>query len=112
MALVLVKEDGTGKVDANTYADVADGNAYFEGHLYAAAWELSADDRKAQALVMATRVVDAEFVFNGWKTSNSQALQWPRMECPDPDRAPWTFSVLYSGNNFIGSNVVPPAVVS
>ena len=35
MALVLVKEDGTGKSNANSYADVADGDAYFEGHLYA-----------------------------------------------------------------------------
>ena len=30
MALTLVKEDGTGKPDANSYADVAAGDAYFE----------------------------------------------------------------------------------
>src|SRR3954470_20664836 len=99
--MTLVKEDGTGKIDANTYADVADGNAYFEGHLYAAAWELSADDRKAQALVMATRVVDAEFIFNGWKVNNAQALQWPRFECPDPDRGSSTGSVLFWATNLI-----------
>ena len=34
MALTLIKEDGIGKVDANSYADVADGAAYFEGPLY------------------------------------------------------------------------------
>ena len=38
MALTLVKEDGSGKADANSYADVADGDAYFEGHLYGSAW--------------------------------------------------------------------------
>ena len=38
MALVLIKEDGTAKTDANAYADAADGNAYFEGHLYATGW--------------------------------------------------------------------------
>ena len=31
MALTLIKEDGTGKVDANSYADLADGNAYHDG---------------------------------------------------------------------------------
>jgi len=35
LALTLIKEDGTGKVDGNSYADVADGAACFEGHLYA-----------------------------------------------------------------------------
>ena len=38
MALALVKEDGTGRVDANSYVNVADGDAYFEGHLYATVW--------------------------------------------------------------------------
>ena len=38
MALTLIKEDGTGKSDANAYADAADGDAYHEGHLYASAW--------------------------------------------------------------------------
>lgn len=33
MALTLVKEDGSGKVDANSYADLADANAYHDGHL-------------------------------------------------------------------------------
>jgi hypothetical protein len=35
MALVLLKEDGSGLAGANTYAVVADGDAYHEGHLYA-----------------------------------------------------------------------------
>ena len=38
MALTLIKEDGSGMADANCYADVADGDAYHEGHLYASAW--------------------------------------------------------------------------
>ena len=38
MALTLIKEDGTGKADANAYANVADGDAYHDGHLYATAW--------------------------------------------------------------------------
>ena len=38
MALILTKEDGTGKSDANSYASTADGDAYHDGHLYASAW--------------------------------------------------------------------------
>ena len=85
MALTLVKEDGTGKADANSYADVAEGDAYFEGHLYASAWTGASGASKAAALVMATRLIDAEFQFNGTRTSEGQALQWPREECRDPD---------------------------
>src|SRR4051794_29572781 len=94
MALTLIKEDGTGKMDANSYAELADGNDYFDGHLYPEPWATSADDRKAEALIMATRLIDAEFQFNGWRANEIQALQWPRLNCSDPDRAPWTFSAL------------------
>jgi len=87
MALVLIKEDGTGKPDANAYADVADGDGYFEGHLYAAAWTAATTLQKTAALVMATRVIDAEYQFNGARAVEGQALQWPRENCPDPDGA-------------------------
>src|SRR4051794_30501030 len=86
MALTLVQEDGTGKVDANTYALVAGGDAYHEGHLYATAWTAAITADKEIALVMATRLIDAEFKFNGFKRFNTQALQWPRERCLDPDR--------------------------
>ena len=78
MALVLVKEDGTGKPDANSYADVAGGDSYHDGHLYASAWTGATADKKAAALVMATRLIDSQFQFSGSRTSESQALQWPR----------------------------------
>ena len=48
MALTLVKEDGTGKTDANSYAGVADGDAYFEGHLYANAWTAATEATNGQ----------------------------------------------------------------
>jgi len=87
MSLTLTKEDGTGKADANSYADVTDGNAFHEAHLYPSAWTGATADSKAAALVMAARVIDAEFQFNGVKASAAQALQWPRSACPDPDAA-------------------------
>ncbi len=100
--------------DANSYADSADGDAYFEGHLYSAAWELSAADRKEQALVMATRVIDAAYRFNGWRAHDEQALQWPRENCPDPDKGMSLAVVVLRlrGVNLVDSNVVPPAVIA
>src|SRR5436190_20079239 len=112
MALTLIKEDGTGKVDANSYADVADGDAYHAGHLYAAVWTGATSDDKEKALVFATRLIDSQFQFNGSRANDGQALQWPRFECLDPDRVAWTFSTLVlRRSNFVESNVVPKAVV-
>ena len=112
MALTLIKEDGTGKPDANSYADVADGDAYHDGHLYASAWTGAAADRKAAALVMATRLIDSQFQFNGGRTSASQALQWPRTECPDPDKGLLAVSVLLPIlSDFVDYNLVPVVVV-
>jgi hypothetical protein len=85
MALTLIKEDGTGKVDANSYASAADGDAYFDGHLYATAWTAATLANKEKALVFATRLIDAEYQFAGWKVTEAQALQWPRMSCRNPD---------------------------
>jgi len=115
MSLVLIKEDGTGKVDANTYATMEDGNAYFEGHLYPTpGWQYF--DFKLQSLVMATRLIDAFMQFNGFKAHNDQALQWPRERCPDPDRMGGGWRVtgvgpaIVFGDEFIPSNVVPKAI--
>lgn len=85
MALVLIKEDGTGKIDANAYANAADGDVYHDGHLYAGAWTAASAGNKEAALVMATRLIDSQMRFAGFKANDTQALQWPRRTCPDPD---------------------------
>ena len=72
MALTLIKEDGTGKADANSYASVAEGDAYHEGHLYASAWTGATPSTKAAALVMATRLIDAECQFRGMRAHNGR----------------------------------------
>ncbi len=99
MALTLIKEDGTGKADANAYANAADCDAYHEGHLYATAWVGATAEQKDAALVMATRLIDAEYQFGGVKATFAQALQWPRTECRSPD-----------DEDELPSNTVPKAV--
>jgi hypothetical protein len=113
MALVLIKEDGTGKVDANSYADATDSDAYHEGQLWANTWTSAGADDKEKALVMATRVIDAEYQFNGTRVSDGQALQWPRLNCPDPDK-PSALSGILLGtyDNFVPFNVIPKSVVA
>jgi hypothetical protein len=110
--LTLIKEDGTGKPDANSYADLGDGNTYHAGHLYATAWTAATDEQKAVALVMATRLIDAEFQFNGTRTNAAQALQWPRALCWDPDAIRVPLSVLLPlPSDYVPFDSVPKAVV-
>jgi hypothetical protein len=104
MPLTLVKEDGTGRSDANAYASQLDGEPYHEGHLYATAWSAATSATKDQALVMATRLIDALFQFNGTRSVSTQALQWPREDCRDPDADGWN-------GGTVASNYVPRAVV-
>jgi hypothetical protein len=112
MSLTLIKEDGTGKPDANSYASVADADAYHDGHLYATAWTGASADQKAVALVMATRLVDAEYQFNGTRTTSGQNLQWPRAMCPEPDNVHVPISVLLPiPYDYVQYDTVPKAVI-
>lgn len=108
MALALIKEDGSGLANANAYADVAEGDAYHEGHLYATDWTGASSGTKAAALVMATRMIDAYFQFRGYKAHDSQALQWPREFARDDDALrSHGFAVLVQRDEYFASNAVP-----
>lgn len=78
MSLTLIAEDGSGVANANSYATVAQADAYHDGHLYASAWTAAVTATKEKALVMATRLIDAGVMWKGYKTNAGQALQWPR----------------------------------
>ena len=120
MALVIVKEDGTGRVDANSYASWADGDAYFAGHAYPTPWVFQITQYAASpepALVMATRLIDAYCRFDGFKKSVAQALQWPRQAVVDREadfgvagvglvRQAWPVGPVY-----LSADVVPACVV-
>ena len=84
--LILIKEVGSALTNSNSYASAADGDAYHLGHIYASAWNSATLATKEAALVMASRAIDSVYQFNGFKSSNGQAMQWPRRFCPDPDR--------------------------
>jgi hypothetical protein len=112
VSLTLVKETGAGLANANAYADVADGDAYHDGHLYATAWTGASAGQKTAALVMATRLIDAEYQFNGVRSVDAQALQWPRVNCLDPDKAPVpVLTSLLQLDPFVPASVVPKALL-
>ena len=98
--LVVVKETGAGLSNANSYASVDDCDIYHDGHLYAEAWTSAVMDKKIPSLVMATRLIDAEYQFLGVRAVATQSLQWPRENCPDPD-----------AGDLVSKTVVPQAVV-
>src|SRR5512146_2668400 len=113
MALTLIKEDGTGKANSNSYADVTDADAYFDAHLYASAWTAATAATKAAALVMATRLVDSQYQFHGYRAHDTQSLQWPRERCPDPDRNLVTSTTMSPVlTNFVPSTQVPQPVAA
>ena len=108
MPLTLIQEDGTGRADANSYAAVADGDAYHDGHLYATSWTSASSGTKAAALVMATRLIDSFYQFRGYKAHDAQALQWPREMARDDDALPLPgVSVLAPRDEYFASDAVP-----
>lgn len=108
MALTLIAEDGSGKPDANSYAAVADGDAYHDGHLYAADWTGASTATKEKALVMATRLIDAHYAFRGYRAHTTQALQWPREQARDDDQLrSVTFLTVSAREAFFPKDAVP-----
>lgn len=107
MALTLVKEDGTGLANANSYALQADGDAYHDRRIAAhiTAWSGATDAVKESALAQATMLIDRWFDFRGYKTTTTQALQWPRDGVPDPDK-----DGIGTNDNF-ANNAVPQIVI-
>jgi hypothetical protein len=82
--MALIVEDGTGKVDAEAYASVADVSAYLiaRGNV---AWNAITSDEKEQSIRRATDYITSVFGerWQGSRTSGTQALDWPRADVID-----------------------------
>jgi hypothetical protein len=78
MPLEVIVEDGTGVPDANSYASVADADAYVDTRPRSDAWVSLTDDAKAQFLIHATRYLDGAVDWSGDPTSDTQSLAFPR----------------------------------
>lgn len=98
--MAVIVEDGSRPAGANSYVDPAGAAAvaYFAGHLYASAWTAATSGTREAAVVMATRTLDATYIWNGQTTDADQALGWPR------------YGVRYR-NRYLDDDVVPKPVV-
>ena len=81
--VALVVETGTGSATANTYISQADATTYHAKHLYATDWTAASTGDKDIDLMMATRIIDDSFEFDGRKIGDTQALEWPRFDIKD-----------------------------
>jgi hypothetical protein len=60
------------------YATTIEGDAYFAGKLHMSAWDEATEDQRNRALIEASTRID-QLKFRGSKTSEAQALAWPRV---------------------------------
>ena len=68
-----------GDASANSYCSRAVADTYHEDRLHATTWANAADDTKDAALLMATRVIDQQFNWAGFRTyPGTQRLEWPQ----------------------------------
>jgi hypothetical protein len=68
-----------GAANANSFSDVAEGDIYFGERLFSASWIAATAGQKESALIMATRLIAAWFIWNGQASSSTQALPFPRI---------------------------------
>ena len=82
--MAFVVEDGTGLSTATSYIAVLDADAYFSD-VGNATWAAALTADKQAALIRATRAVDqyGGTSFRGYKSSDTQALEWPRTDAYD-----------------------------
>lgn len=85
-------------VGENSYISVDDANNYFLDSLRNEDWDALDEERKAQALITATRMIDRQ-TWSGEKTSGAQDLQWPRTGVTD------------KYGNEVASDSVPQAIL-
>lgn len=94
--MALIIEDGTGKADAQAYADAATVTAYHTARANAA-WT-GTDAVKEAAILRAMTFLDS-MNWHGYAANAGQALEWPRACMEDRD------------GNSIASNVIPAKIV-
>ena len=81
--MTLIIEDGSGRADANSYADPAFADGY-HGLRGRSDWSAATVEAREAALIKATDCLDAAHAFRGHPETQGQALAWPRC-CAEDD---------------------------
>lgn len=80
----MIVETGNGFSDANSYVSVVYGDNYFSARGNTA-WEELPEETKEMCLIKATDFVDSSFQWRGKKSTQEQALCFPRINLVDDD---------------------------
>jgi len=85
-----------GASNANAYCTLSVANQYHEDRPAAGTtWADATNDEKIQAIIWATKLLDALYDWNGWVTTEDQALLWPRT------------GMWYRSGYYIDTDVIP-----
>ena len=108
--MALIVEDGSIVVGAESYATVAQADAYLAASGYTSWDALDPQDAKEPALRLATRYMTQTYRkrWYGYRVSNTQSLDWPRYNVPMKD----TPSAYFGYPSVYQPNVVPAEVVN
>lgn len=93
----IVLDATAGGAFSNSYATLAEGNAYHASRLNSTAWTNATSANRTVALVMATRLLDSMYEWAGYPSfflTQSQALCWPRYPVEDKSRIRYVDSSL------------------
>ena len=84
--------------NANTYATRAEANQYHEDRpAVGTTWASASNDQKDQALLWATKLMEALFDWTGYASTTTQALGWPRMGLQNCSRVVWGGRLTWHG---------------
>lgn len=95
MSTTFIVETGTGLSNANAFITIAEADQIMENYGNSTDWSNSTEAQKQNAIREATRYLNLQYAFDGYKTLSTQALQFPRIYIYDED------------GNAIDSNVLP-----
>ena len=95
MAFIFSVEDGTGKESATSYASIEQADKIASCNRHEKTWWALSEFEKGQLLSKATRVIDSKACWNGCRTFENSALNWPRRHITDYRK------------NVIGPNEIP-----
>ena len=100
MAVTVTVEDGSIVADANSYASIATITAWVLTNPHDTTWSDLTDAQKNGYAVWSCRILNEQMDWDGWQTSDSQALDLPRSGMTDKN------------GNFIENNEIPNEVIN
>lgn len=100
--MAVVIDATAGGANANSFVLLTEAQTYMDARLNGSLWSAATTDNQNRALVEATREINL-LLWLGMRASNTQALNWPRAWCPNPD-------ITYFVYNYFDSTLVPQRV--